>query len=50
MVVERHLAKQGIDRKTLGRDAFVERVWEWRRESGDAILGQLRRLGCSLDW
>jgi len=50
MVVERHLAKQGTDRRTLGREAFVERVWEWRRESGDAILGQLRRLGCSLDW
>ncbi|HEY4231599.1 MAG TPA: valine--tRNA ligase [Thermoanaerobaculia bacterium] len=50
MVVERQLAKQGTDRKTLGREAFVERVWEWRRESGDAILGQLRRLGCSLDW
>jgi len=50
MVVERQLAKQGVDRRALGRDAFVEKVWEWRRESGDTILGQLRRLGCSLDW
>jgi valyl-tRNA synthetase len=50
MVVERELLKQGIRRRDLGRDAFVERVWAWRRESGDAILGQLRRLGCSLDW
>src|SRR5215470_2896222 len=50
MVVERHLAKEGIDRKAIGREKFVERVWEWRRESGDMILGQLRRLGCSLDW
>jgi valyl-tRNA synthetase len=50
MVVERNLAKRGIDRKALGREKFIERVWEWRRESGDLILGQLRRLGCSLDW
>ena len=50
MVVERQLAKEGLDRRALGREAFIERVWEWRRESGDTILGQLRRLGCSLDW
>jgi valyl-tRNA synthetase len=50
MVVERHLAKEGIRRQDLGREKFIERVWAWRRESGDAILGQLRRLGCSLDW
>jgi valyl-tRNA synthetase len=50
MVVERQLAKDGIRRRDLGREKFVERVWQWRRESGDMILGQLRRLGCSLDW
>jgi valyl-tRNA synthetase len=50
MVVERELLKQGIRRRDLGREAFIDRVWAWRRESGDAILGQLRRLGCSLDW
>ena len=50
MVVERQLAKEGIQRRDLGREKFIERVWEWRRESGDMILGQLRRLGCSLDW
>ena len=50
MVVERELAKQGIRRRDLGREKFIERVWAWRRESGDAILAQLRRLGCSLDW
>jgi valyl-tRNA synthetase len=50
MVVERQLAKGGIRRRDLGREKFIERVWEWRRESGDMILGQLRRLGCSLDW
>jgi valyl-tRNA synthetase len=50
MVVERQLQKEGVDRRTLGREAFIERVWEWRRQSGDTILDQLRRLGCSLDW
>ena len=50
MVVERQLAKEGIRRRDLGREKFIERVWQWRRESGDMILGQLRRLGCSLDW
>jgi len=50
MVVERQLAREGVRRAELGREKFIERVWAWRRESGDAILGQLRRLGCSLDW
>jgi valyl-tRNA synthetase len=50
MVVERQLLKEGLHRQDLGREKFIERVWAWRRESGDTILGQLRRLGCSLDW
>ena len=50
MVVERQLAKEGVDRRALGREKFIERVWAWRRESGDTILAQLRKLGCSLDW
>ena len=50
MMVERQLASEGKQRRQMSREAFIERVWEWRRESGDAILGQLRRLGCSLDW
>ncbi len=50
MVVERELAKEGVRRRDLGREAFIERVWAWRRDSGDMILAQLRRLGCSLDW
>ncbi|HEY3204171.1 MAG TPA: valine--tRNA ligase [Thermoanaerobaculia bacterium] len=50
MVVERRLAEEGTDRRALGREKFIERVWAWRREAGDTILGQLRRLGCSLDW
>jgi valyl-tRNA synthetase len=49
-VVERMLAKEGIDRKTLGRDEFEERVWKWKAESGGAIKGQMIRLGASCDW
>lgn len=50
MVVERNLAKEGVKRTDLGREAFVDKVWEWKAESGGAITGQLRRLGCSMDW
>jgi valyl-tRNA synthetase len=49
-VVERQLAAQQLSRHDLGREAFVERVWEWKAESGGAILGQMRRLGDSVDW
>ncbi len=50
MVVERQLAADGITRQDLGREAFVEKVWEWKAESGDTITRQLRRLGASPDW
>src|SRR5262249_53458325 len=51
MVVERQLAAEGnIDRRAMGRDAFVERVWKWKGESGGTITRQLRRLGASCDW
>ena len=50
MVVERLLAADGIDRKTMGRAAFVDRIWQWKAESGGNISTQLRRLGASLDW
>jgi valyl-tRNA synthetase len=50
MVVERLLEEQGTDRRTLGRAKFVERVWQWKAESGGTITRQLRRLGASLDW
>ena len=51
MVVERQLAeRQEADRRTLGREAFLARVWEWKAESGGAIVGQLKRLGASCDW
>ena len=49
-VVERELANQGITRQEIGRDAFVEKVWEWLREYGGVIMGQFRRLGASLDY
>jgi valyl-tRNA synthetase len=49
-VVERQLAAQGLSRHDLGREAFVEKVWEWKAESGGKILGQMRRLGDSVDW
>jgi valyl-tRNA synthetase len=49
-VVERELAKEGLSRHDLGREKFVERVWQWKAESGGKILGQMRRLGDSVDW
>ena len=50
MVVERQLEAEGTKRETLGREAFIERVWDWKAESGGAITQQLRRLGTSPDW
>ncbi len=50
MVVERQLAAEGKTRHDLGREAFIERVWEWKAQSGGRITQQLRRMGCSLDW
>ncbi|HLZ37795.1 MAG TPA: valine--tRNA ligase [Mycobacteriales bacterium] len=49
-VVERELAKEGKSRHDLGREAFVERVWRWKAESGGVILRQMRRLGDGVDW
>ncbi len=50
MVVERQLDAQGISRHSLGREKFIEKVWEWKEESGGNITQQLRRLGASPDW
>ena len=50
MVVERQLAAEGVTRQHIGREAFTERVWAWKAQSGGAITAQLRRLGSSLDW
>jgi len=50
MMVERQLTKEGKKRTELGREAFIERVWEWKRHYGGAILDQMKRLGASVDW
>ncbi len=50
MVVERQLEAEGKTRHDLGREAFTERVWQWKKESGGTITRQLRRMGASLDW
>ena len=49
-VVEKALAREGLTRHDLGREAFVERTWEWLEQTGRRIIGQYRRLGCSLDY
>ena len=49
-VVERQLEREGTDRHALGREKFVERVWEWKEQYGGTIIRQLKRLGCSCDW
>jgi len=50
MVVERQLDAQGVHRRDLGREKFIEKVWEWKAESGGTILGQMKHLGFSIDW
>ncbi len=50
MVVERQLEAEGLNKQTLGREKFLERVWEWKNQSGGAIINQLKRLGASADW
>ncbi len=50
MMVEKQLEREGKKRKDLGREKFIERVWEWKNEYGGAILDQMKRLGASVDW
>ena len=50
MVVEREIEKEGLSRESLGREAFVKKIWEWKDKSGNRITNQLRRLGASVDW
>ncbi|HCW67332.1 MAG TPA: valine--tRNA ligase [Thalassospira lucentensis] len=50
MVVERQLGEQNVTRHDLGREKFIEKVWEWKEQSGGTITNQLRRLGASPDW
>lgn len=49
-VVEREISKKGIDRHKLGREAFIEKIWEWKAEYGSKIIHQLKKLGASCDW
>lgn len=49
-VVEKELSKEGVKRQDLGREKFLERVWQWREQYGSTIISQLKRLGCSCDW
>jgi valyl-tRNA synthetase len=50
LMVERQLAKEGKKRRELGREKFIERVWEWKRQYGSTITDQMKRLGASVDW
>jgi valyl-tRNA synthetase len=50
VMVERQLAAEGKNRRDIGRDAFIERVWQWKHQYGGAILEQMKRLGASVDW
>ena len=49
-VVEKQLLQKGIKKNDLGRDKFIKEVWKWKKESGDKIITQLKKLGCSCDW
>jgi valyl-tRNA synthetase len=49
-VIEKELRAEGIDRREMGREAFIKRAWQWREEYGGIIIEQLRKLGCSCDW
>ena len=50
MLVERHLREQGIERREIGREKFLEHVWAWKKKYGGTIIGQLKRIGASCDW
>ncbi|WP_022653539.1 valine--tRNA ligase [Aquaspirillum serpens] len=50
IVVERQLGEKGVSRHDLGRQAFIDKVWEWKHVSGGTITQQMRRMGCSVDW
>ncbi len=49
-LVEKKLVKEGIKKNDIGREKFVKKVWEWKKEYGDIIINQLKKLGCSCDW
>ena len=49
-LVEKKLEKENLSKIDLGREKFIEKVWEWKNEYGDIIINQLKKLGCSCDW
>ena len=49
-LVERKLSSENIDKNEIGREKFIEKVWEWKEQYGDIIINQLKKLGCSCDW
>ena len=49
-LVEKKLTAEGIDKNVIGREKFIEKVWEWKQQYGDIIINQLKKLGCSCDW
>ncbi|MCH8336282.1 MAG: class I tRNA ligase family protein, partial [Proteobacteria bacterium] len=49
-VVEKELAKEGMNRQDLGREKFIKKLWAWKKDSGDTIIHQLKKLGASCDW
>merc|ERR1711981_52488 len=49
-IVEKNLEKENIKKNDLGREKFIQKVWQWKEESGGIILDQLKKLGCSCDW
>ena len=49
-LVERKLVSEKIDKNEIGREKFIEKVWEWKEQYGDIIINQLKKLGCSCDW
>ena len=49
-LVEKKLQKENIDKQSIGREAFIKKVWDWKKEYGDIIINQLKKLGCSCDW
>ena len=49
-IVEKNIQKEGLRKADLGRDKFIKKIWDWKKKSGDIILDQLKKLGCSCDW
>ena len=48
--ISKKLTSENIDKNEIGRDKFIEKVWEWKEQYGDIIINQLKKLGCSCDW